>query len=429
MTNRPSVLCNPQLSDPLTTALGFMTSPNSFRGCCHFTLGVWEQAVYLEGELPCAVGNVETLAGSVNVPISLVSFPRSSYHRLSALVLRNIPKLTILDDTFLAQGKFLKVVVFENLPDLVELGGMHSCTALETVTIRNLPMLQKLGHRFLSKCTCLKQAVFQDLPELTEVGYLCMSECASLETITLSKLPQLISIGAGWLQRCPALASASLGRGGYLPELNTVGNTSLEDYLEAPATLLPIAEDFLKFVRKGERNLRRHDEALLRAALLSPLLDDRTREDYVLTTGQVRKFQWHMSQLFSDRPHDDMSARMELVCLIRDFTSTARDYIRNRPVVGGFKDRHRHAASFAATTAGFLSYVRAEHEDIEVPRASSLPEWGTFCTMFASETDEEFAHGLIPIGFGPDGDQSCQVLQGLLQGPRATARRVCSKRR
>ena len=54
-SNTPSILqSQPELVDPLTITISYLANPGPFRSCCLMTTKVWDQAVYLEGELPCA---------------------------------------------------------------------------------------------------------------------------------------------------------------------------------------------------------------------------------------------------------------------------------------------------------------------------------------------------------------------------------------
>ena len=272
-------LCNPQLRDPLTIALGFMKNPAMFRVCCHFTRNVWDQAVYLEGELPCAFGELTPTpdGGSDDVTVRTVPLPlhpKPNFFNeipVSAVVLRNntqltelksnllvdtssfrgaisfihLPNLRRIDHDFIDRASLTKVV-FQNLPALTEVGRswvcactslktavfqdlpeltqvdncwLHRCTSLESVTIRNLPKLVKVGDSFLYHCSSLQTVVFQDLPELTEVGS-WMSNCDSLESITINNLPRLTTVASSFLNECRGLKTAVFQD---LPELTEVG--------------------------------------------------------------------------------------------------------------------------------------------------------------------------------------------------------------
>ena len=102
-----------------------MRNPNSFRACCHSTVDVWEQAVYLEGELPCAFGELEAVDSNNPGPRTTVPLPLRRLisadikDMVSVLVLQNIPSLTALKDKF-AYSSSLKEAVFQDLPNLTE---------------------------------------------------------------------------------------------------------------------------------------------------------------------------------------------------------------------------------------------------------------------------------------------------------------------
>ena len=175
--------CNPQLCDALTIAVGYMYDPAPFRGCCQFTLGVWEQAVDLEGELPCAFGRLSMTDLVPTVPLLTM---KGLNGQVPVLVLRNIPQLFSLDHEALRAAN------------------------ARSITISNLPKLCKVGGWFLDNCTSLKQVVFKDLPELTEVGSNWMAGCTALESMTISHLPKLNEVGYDFLADCTSLKHAEL---------------------------------------------------------------------------------------------------------------------------------------------------------------------------------------------------------------------------
>ena len=175
--------CNPQLCDALTIALSYMYDPSRFRVCCHFTLGVWEQAVYLEGELPCAFGRLSMTDLVPTVPLLTM---KGLNGQVPVLVLRKIPQLFSLDHKAIGSAK------------------------ARSITITELPKLNKVGNDFLRICTSLKQVVFKDLPELTEVGDNWMHGCTALESMTISHLPKLNKVGDDFLRNCTSLKHAEL---------------------------------------------------------------------------------------------------------------------------------------------------------------------------------------------------------------------------
>ena len=198
-------LCNPQLRDPMTIAVSFMKNPARFRRCCQFTVKVWDQAVFLEGPLPSAIGQFGAPANvshMTSFPLLLPNLEARNNQKtknqicknqICTLTLQNIPRLTKLEDNFLYYYyTSLKEAVFQDLPELTEVGGrwMSRCTALESITMSNLPKLSKVGDWFLYNCTSLKEAVLQDLPELAEGEDGWIGSCTTLRSITITKVPR-----------------------------------------------------------------------------------------------------------------------------------------------------------------------------------------------------------------------------------------------
>ena len=182
--NGPCYLCGPELRDPLTLAISFMVNPGPFRQCSSFTVLCFNHAVYLDrADLPCAYVSYKAAELS-SLPVCglkmLGSWEREFLvnHQIEELVVKNLPELTsIIQGRWsigvrTGAGNFLKHAVFQDLPILTEIGHswMANLKALETVRIKNLPTLPGIGDHFLYQCTSLKEMVLQDLPLLRAVG-------------------------------------------------------------------------------------------------------------------------------------------------------------------------------------------------------------------------------------------------------------------
>ena len=266
-----SLLCSPELRDPLTIAISFMPNPAPFRGCSHFTLGVWDQALYLEGALPCATGvsaknddaDGEEVAARQHVPVSLTRLYQSEC--LCSLTVKNIPNLKMIPESCVDTMPALREVTFKDLPELAEAAGcwVRKCPALECATFEGLPKLKSVGPSWLFHNPALKHVVI-DLPGLTEVASCWLSDCTNLERIRLTarELPNLRSVKNYWLEGCTSLTSATF----HLSELTRVGDywmdscTSLE---KVAFECLPCVESFgkclqdcrkLKSIEVGEVN-------------------------------------------------------------------------------------------------------------------------------------------------------------------------------
>lgn len=118
--------------------------------------------------------------------------------------------------------------------------------------------------------------------------------------------------------------------------------------------LPPVVKDFVAFACDA-KNLKFYDEGIFRSALMSPLLDDETRENYVLFTSQVSMFHQHIEQDFATRQvhlahvaiQKPLQQRMELACLVRDFSV---DFLTRNPTF-----RNRHRLGYLWTSAGSRS--------------------------------------------------------------------------
>ena len=258
--NKHSSFCNPQLRDPLTIAISFMRKPTRFRACCQFTLGVWDQAVYLEGELPCAVGELtaadqDSDHGRLTVPLPLHTLSDDG-SKIRAITVKNIPNLCSLDEGCLAFWP-LKTAVIYNLPALTEVEScwLNRCSSLESFTIGNLPKLRKVGSLFLHKCLSLTELVFQNLPQLTQVGDHWMCDCTSLQSVTISNLPALSKVGFAFLSNCPSLKFAVFRD---LPQWRTVGDRWLS---ACPALKLLTVVNLTELADLGDQFLSIFDQS------------------------------------------------------------------------------------------------------------------------------------------------------------------------
>ena len=237
-----------QYRDPLTIAIGFMSNPDEFRGCCTYTNAAVQQALEQDG----GGSWVKAQQFTFKIPLRCVTQPDVSWFRhckqvvfrdlseltevghdwldgctaLESASFEQLPKLQSLGVSWLAGCTSLKQVVFKDLPELTTVGAfwLYGCTALESVSFESLPKLQSVGMGWLQRCTSLKQVVFNDLPELTEVGEYWLYRCTALESATFAQLPELQSVGPLWLAGCSRLEhlilqdirpSLSIG-GGYL---------------------------------------------------------------------------------------------------------------------------------------------------------------------------------------------------------------------
>jgi hypothetical protein len=110
-------ICDAQLRDPMTTAISFMVNPGPFRGCCRDTVACWEQAIYLEGELPCL--SVLPLPGCSALGGAPVLIGKQKIERLRVF---NIPQLGAELDKWMAKIQNLTVVHLVNLSSLQTVG-------------------------------------------------------------------------------------------------------------------------------------------------------------------------------------------------------------------------------------------------------------------------------------------------------------------
>jgi hypothetical protein len=134
----------------MTKAISFMANPGPFRGCCRDTAACWDQAIYLEGELPCP--SVLPLSASTALGGAPVLERNIDKHKIQRLRVFNIPQLGAKLDNWMASLENLAVVHFENLPSLQTVGDfwLFECTALTSVHFENLPSLQTVTSGSLS---------------------------------------------------------------------------------------------------------------------------------------------------------------------------------------------------------------------------------------------------------------------------------------
>jgi hypothetical protein len=125
----PPHICDAQLCDTMTTAISFMVNPGPFRGCCRDTAACWDQATYLEGELPCP--SVLPLPGCSALGGAPVLERNIGNHKIQRLRVFNIPQLGAKSDGWMAYLENLAVVHFENLTSLQTVGDswLRGCTA------------------------------------------------------------------------------------------------------------------------------------------------------------------------------------------------------------------------------------------------------------------------------------------------------------
>ena len=299
-----SALRHPQLLDPFTIAISFMPNPGYFRVACQFTLKCFNQAVYLEGELPVAYvtswkgknpyywgdegelnfikeqKTVEREHGKdvtckpvgmkiLNYNVAAKDFLPTNFVR--SLVLFNMPNVEYLPMHFLRESwrclenvkvkrmsklrgvsckclkgcHGLKRVVFEDLPllDTVDSDWMASCSTLKSVTLMNLSKLKSIGDFFLIRCESLTDLVFEGLPALEAIHDYWLHRCTSLTSFALKDLPNLVCIGSGLLGGCTSLKKVSFRD---LPRLARIRYEAIKDCPAlASATFyqLPLLED------------------------------------------------------------------------------------------------------------------------------------------------------------------------------------------
>ena len=89
-----SILCNPQLRDPMTLALSYMPNPGLFRPACRFTAECWEHAKYLEVVLYCPQVWLEDKKG-VPMESNTTQQPSSRLLRCCPFVMERIYRLPI----------------------------------------------------------------------------------------------------------------------------------------------------------------------------------------------------------------------------------------------------------------------------------------------------------------------------------------------
>jgi hypothetical protein len=176
-------ICDAQLRDPMTTAIGFMLNPGPFRGCCRQTVACWDQAVYLEGELPCP--SALPVPGSTALGGAPVLETNIGRHKIEKLRVFNIPHLGAKLDKWMAGLENLAVLHFENLSRLQTVGEcwLYECTALTSVHFENLTSLQTVGHFWLSRCTALASVHFENLSSLQTVGDFWLEGCTALASV------------------------------------------------------------------------------------------------------------------------------------------------------------------------------------------------------------------------------------------------------